>query len=63
MHDDPRAPRRLYTINETADLMRVSRPTVYKWIREGRVEVCHTPTGAFRIFADSLQSEPVQRTA
>ena len=32
---------KLYTIPEVAEALRVTRAAVYKWIREGRIEVVY----------------------
>lgn len=32
---------KLYTIPEAADALRVTRAAVYKWIREGKIEVVY----------------------
>lgn len=39
----------LYTINEYAEKMRVSRVTVYSWIKDNLLEIEKTPSGKIRI--------------
>jgi excisionase family DNA binding protein len=41
-----------------ADICDVSVRTIYRWIGENRIEYVRTPTGAYRIFTDSLLREP-----
>lgn len=35
----------------------VKRRAIYYWIEAGKVEVCYTPSGRLRIYADSLLRE------
>lgn len=37
-----------------ASICAVSRSTIYRWVSDNRVEYVRTPTGALRIFADTL---------
>ena len=37
------------TINQYAEREQVSRPTVYKWIKDGKLITEKTPSGKFRI--------------
>ena len=37
------------TINQYADFAIVTRPTVYKWIKEGKLLTERTPSGKYRI--------------
>ncbi|MBI4454946.1 MAG: helix-turn-helix domain-containing protein [Acidobacteria bacterium] len=47
--------RREYVpISRAAQLLGVSRKTVYNWIKKGKVEWFRTPGGRIRIFVDSL---------
>jgi hypothetical protein len=46
--------RLVFTVRRTAIVMQVTPQTVYRWIRDGRIDVCHTPGGSIRVFADSL---------
>ena len=39
----------LYTINEYAEKMRVSRVTVYSWLKKDLLEFEKTPTGKIRV--------------
>ncbi len=42
------------SINQAAAQARVSRRSIYNWIRAGKVQFFTTPGGAFRVYADSL---------
>jgi excisionase family DNA binding protein len=44
----------LFTIKETAGMMRVSRQTIYEWIKDGKLKPVKTPGGRFRIPEDQL---------
>ncbi|MCA9316965.1 MAG: excisionase family DNA-binding protein [Planctomycetes bacterium] len=44
----------LHTPTEVAQLLRVARGTVYRWIREGRLPVRRTPGGYPRIHPDDV---------
>ena len=46
--------RALLRVDEVAAFYRVSRQAVYRWIREGDVDVTQTPGGTFRIVRESL---------
>lgn len=46
-----------------ADICDVSLRTMYRWVADNRVEHVRTPTGAIRIFADTLLKEPDERPA
>ncbi len=37
------------TINQYAEQEQVSRPTVYKWIKQGKLITEKTPSGKYRI--------------
>jgi len=50
--------RVLVTIRAAMKLARASRSTVYRWIRDGRVEPVRLPSGSPRIYLDSLFHEP-----
>jgi excisionase family DNA binding protein len=49
--------RRVNTV-QAAEMAGVSRRTIYNWMRAGRVEYVRTPTGAVRIYADTLLTRP-----
>ena len=56
---------RFLTIKETAEMMRVSRQTIYGWINKGKLRPVKTPGGRFRIPEDQLiiaKLEPAKRT-
>lgn len=46
--------RRLVTVDAAARLCRVSRSTLYRWMREGVVEWIVLPGGRRRVCLDSL---------
>jgi excisionase family DNA binding protein len=46
--------RRSVSITQAADLVGVSRRTIYNWLAAGRLEYCRTAGGAVRIAVDSL---------
>lgn len=43
---------------QAAAICDVSLRTIYYWVRDNRVEYVRTPTGAIRIFTDSLLKAP-----
>ena len=43
-----------YSINEAAAVACVSRRTIYNWLKERKLEILRTPSGAARIAADCL---------
>ena len=47
-------PRAILTINAAAEMACVNRKTIYRWIRAGILEHCLLPSGAIRVFKDSL---------
>jgi len=51
-------PGMLLTVAEAAELLRVSRKTVYRWIEEGKLRACviRLPSGRIRIDRDLLCS-------
>lgn len=53
---DP-APARWLTIDEAADLAKVSRRTIYYWFSKGKLVTCRTAGGGLRIEAESLFRE------
>jgi hypothetical protein len=50
--------RILLTVNEATEIASVNRKTIYRWIRTGALEHCILPSGAIRIFKDSLIRSP-----
>jgi excisionase family DNA binding protein len=50
--------RVLLTVNEATQVASVNRKTIYRWIRAGSLEHCLLPSGAIRIFKDSLIRPP-----
>ena len=46
--------RETVSIMRAAELLRVSRRTIYNWIASGRVNYCRTLGGAIRLFEDEL---------
>jgi excisionase family DNA binding protein len=45
---------------KAADLVGVSRRTIYNWLSSGKLEYVRTAGGAVRIFVDSLWREPAR---
>ena len=52
----PRPKPGVYTIKSCADLYSVSRATIYKWIKEGRLGCVRLPGGDFRIRAQDIEA-------
>jgi len=52
----------LLTVAEAAEMLSVSRKTVYRWIKEGRLSACviRLPSGRIRIDRDMLIEEVQQ---
>ncbi len=52
-------PGMLMTVAEAAELLRVSRKTVYRWIEEGKLRACviRLPSGRIRIDREALIDE------
>ena len=46
--------RQTVSVVKAAELVGVSRRTIYNWIRDGKVEYTRTPTGEVRVFVDTL---------
>ncbi len=46
--------RGMLSVTEAAQLVRVSRRTLYNWIRRDAVEYTRTVSGRLRIYTDSL---------
>lgn len=46
--------REIITVQEAVKRVGMSRRTVYNWIAQGKVELVRLPSGAPRIFADTL---------
>lgn len=51
---DRRKNSQLLTINQAADLIRVSRRTIYHWIKNGLVQTVIIASGNLRVKKDSL---------
>ena len=47
---------RSVTIDQAAELLRVSRRTIYNRIREGRLQTIRTIGGSQRVLVDSMQA-------
>ena len=45
----------LYTVQETAELLRLSPNTVYKWIRAGKLQRVKISPRAVRVTAESIE--------
>lgn len=57
MITDP-ARRRLVSIIHAAEILGVSRRTIYNWLALGKIEYVRTAGGQVRIFVDSLLRTP-----
>lgn len=60
---EPFEPRlgRSVSIDHAMKILRVSRRTVYNWIREGRLATVRTLGGSQRVVTDSLRPHMVRR--
>ncbi|MBI1875401.1 MAG: helix-turn-helix domain-containing protein [Acidobacteria bacterium] len=58
---EPRLGRSV-SIDHAMKVLRVSRRTVYNWIREGRLATVRTLGGSQRVVTDSLRPHVVRRT-
>ncbi len=47
--------QKLTTPEEAARLLKVSRWTIYRWIKEGRLQATKISKGSLRIFRSSIQ--------
>jgi hypothetical protein len=50
--------RRLLDVGTAARMCRVSRPTIYRWMRARQIEWVALPTGRRRVYLDSLFKDP-----
>jgi excisionase family DNA binding protein len=48
------APQKLYTINEAAEYLRVSRRQIYVWLAKGLLDANQLPSGLKRITGESI---------
>lgn len=48
------ADKHLLRVDEAATLLKVSRWTIYRWVREGRLEATKLTKGSLRIFHNSV---------
>jgi hypothetical protein len=53
--------RPLLSINAAAWIAGVSRKTIYRWIKAGRLQTCELPSGMKRILPESLIRQGVDR--
>jgi excisionase family DNA binding protein len=51
--------RQAISIIKAAQLVGVSRRTIYNWLASGKLEYVRTAGGSVRIFVDSLWREPM----
>ena len=54
-HDDPHGHGRSVSLDHAAQLLGVSRRTIYNRIREGRLQTIRTIGGSQRVLLDSVQ--------
>jgi excisionase family DNA binding protein len=50
---EPRLGRSV-SLDQAAEVLQVSRRTIYNWIRDGRLQTIRTINGSQRVLADSL---------
>lgn len=48
--------RQLVGIKEAMGIARVSRTTIYNWLRDGKIDSVRTAGGPIRIYADTLMT-------
>jgi len=46
---------RLYTVEETCEILKVSKITLYRWIKRGWISPIILPSGRLRIPEDEVQ--------
>jgi len=54
--------RQAVTILKAAQMVGVSRRTIYNWLASGKLDYVRTAGGSVRIFVDSLWRDPVEPT-
>ena len=47
---------KLYTINEAAGYLKITRKTLYKWRKAGKIKAMRTPGGQVRITLEELNA-------
>jgi excisionase family DNA binding protein len=52
--------RQAVSIIKAAQLVGVSRRTIYNWLASGKLEYVRTAGGSVRIFVDSLWRDPLE---
>lgn len=57
----PAAASRLLRVEEAAELLRVSRWTIYRWVEEGRLQATKLGRGSLRVFTASVRDLIVQQ--
>ncbi|OHB72101.1 MAG: hypothetical protein A2W23_08685 [Planctomycetes bacterium RBG_16_43_13] len=45
----------LFRPDEVAKIIGVTRQTVYNWIQEGKIQVCRTPGGQYRVLRGEVE--------
>lgn len=50
--------RKTVSILTAAELVGVTRRTIYNWLASGKLQYCRTAGGCVRIFVDTLWREP-----
>jgi excisionase family DNA binding protein len=63
MEFDPFIPTevRSVSIEKAGQILRVSRRTIYYWIRNGRLQTIRTQLGSQRVLTDSLRACWIQK--
>ena len=60
---DPFVPAltRSISLVRAGDILKVSRRTLYYWIKQGRIQTIRTPLGSQRVLIDSVRSRWLER--
>ena len=60
---DPFVPgaTRSLSMQRAAQVLGISRRTLYYWIRDGRLQTFRTPMGSQRVLAESIRSNFLER--
>ena len=60
---DPFVPGLVRSVSlvRAGDILKVSRRTLYYWIKQGRIQTFLTPLGSQRVLVDSVRSRWLER--